>query len=119
MSDKNLNINDNQTFTQSSNILKNNEEDHTLLTTESGTITLRKYNWSQKFTDIAEWLLAFKSYMKAILVIYNIREQELNTYRDYISTLCIKQEFVVVINYDENRHIHLTMNMTQHCSTET
>ncbi|CAG8452775.1 9879_t:CDS:2 [Cetraspora pellucida] len=46
----------------------------------------------------------------AILILYDIREQELNFYRDHISTLCTKYEFSAVMSYDEDRRLELTMN---------
>ncbi|RIB27373.1 hypothetical protein C2G38_2160657 [Gigaspora rosea] len=48
--------------------------------------------------------------MEAILIIYDLREQELNMYRDHINTLCIKQEFSAIAAYDEDRCLHLTTN---------
>ncbi|RIB19853.1 hypothetical protein C2G38_2180739 [Gigaspora rosea] len=48
--------------------------------------------------------------MEAILIIYDLREQELNVYRDHNNTLCIKQEFSAVAAYDEDRRLHLTTN---------
>ncbi|CAG8458972.1 22447_t:CDS:2 [Cetraspora pellucida] len=90
--------------------LKNNDEDQTLTTAEEGTIAIRKRNQSHKFNNISEWLLAFKSYMDAVLIIFDTREQELNTYRDHINSLCIKQEFDAVLTYDEDRRLHLTIN---------
>ncbi|RIB11592.1 hypothetical protein C2G38_2042541 [Gigaspora rosea] len=43
------------------------------------TIAIRKRNHTTRFTDIAEWLLVFKAYVEAILIIYESREQELST----------------------------------------
>ncbi|RIB18008.1 hypothetical protein C2G38_2037259 [Gigaspora rosea] len=90
--------------------MKYNDEDHSLQTSEGGVIAIRKRSHPQKFTDIAEWLLAFRAYMEAILIIYDLREQELNAYRDHINTLCIKQEFSAVAAYDEDQRLHLTTN---------
>ncbi|RIB26010.1 hypothetical protein C2G38_2271634 [Gigaspora rosea] len=70
----------------------------------------KQSNNSPKDQDIAEWLLAFKSYAEAALIIYDLREQELNTYRDHINTLCIKQEFSAVLAYDKDRRLNLTTN---------
>ncbi|RIB17453.1 hypothetical protein C2G38_2313763 [Gigaspora rosea] len=57
-----------------------------------------------------EWLLAFKSYMDAVLIIYPAREQELNTYRDNINMFCVKHDFSAVAVYDEDKRLHLTIN---------
>lgn len=48
--------------------------------------------------------------MEAVLVLYSNREQELNYYRDHISTMCTKYEFSAVMSYDEDRRLEITMN---------
>ncbi|CAG8819898.1 567_t:CDS:2, partial [Cetraspora pellucida] len=50
---------------------------------------------------------AFKAYMDAVLMLYENREQELNTYRDHINELCIKYEFTAVMEYDEDHRVAL------------
>ncbi|RIB26426.1 hypothetical protein C2G38_2138292 [Gigaspora rosea] len=90
--------------------LKNNDDEQTLHTTEGGIIAIRKRSHPQKFTNIAEWLLAFKSYMDSVLIIYPMREQEFNTYRDNINTLCVKHDFLAVASYDKDKRLYLTIN---------
>ncbi|RIB01699.1 hypothetical protein C2G38_2150334 [Gigaspora rosea] len=82
--------------------LKSNEEDYMLVTIESRTIAIRKRSCTTKFADIAKWLLAFKLYVEAVLIIYDIREHKLNAYRNYINTLCINQEFSAILTYDKD-----------------
>ncbi|CAG8761907.1 5310_t:CDS:2, partial [Cetraspora pellucida] len=70
--------------------LKNNDEEQTLQTSEGGIIAVRKRNCILRFNNISEWLPAFRTYMEAVLIIYDIREQEFNAYRlttNYDSTL--------------------------------
>ncbi|RIB15551.1 hypothetical protein C2G38_2092905 [Gigaspora rosea] len=86
------------------------EEDTVLQTADNGVISVKKCPRNNTFQNISEWLLAFKSYMDAVLILYENCEQELNTYRDHINELCIKYEFLAVLGYDENRRIALVMN---------
>ncbi|RIB26093.1 hypothetical protein C2G38_2270802 [Gigaspora rosea] len=90
--------------------MKYNDDEHSLQTSENGIIAVRKCSHPQKFTDIAEWLLAFRAYMEATLIIYDLREQELNAYRDHINTLCVKHKFLAIAAYNEDRRLHLTTN---------
>ncbi|CAG8833861.1 20945_t:CDS:1, partial [Cetraspora pellucida] len=86
-------------------------QDETLLQmVEWGLISVRKRNTYSKFSDISEWLLAFRSYMEAILIMYKDREHELNFYHDHISTLCTKYEFTAVMVYEEDQRLALTMD---------
>ncbi|RIB03199.1 hypothetical protein C2G38_2049453 [Gigaspora rosea] len=64
----------------------------------------------QYIPEHIRWLLAFKAYMDAVLVLYENREQELNAYRDHINELCIKHDFLAVLGYDEDQRIALIMN---------
>ncbi|RIB27620.1 hypothetical protein C2G38_2029197 [Gigaspora rosea] len=48
--------------------------------------------------------------MDAVLVIYEIREQELNMYRDHINELCMRYEFTAVLRYDEEQRVALVMD---------
>ncbi|CAG8768409.1 2070_t:CDS:2, partial [Ambispora leptoticha] len=68
------------------------------------------WKYSISFGSISEWLLAFKSYMDAVLILYENREQEINTYRDHIYELCTKYKFSAVMGYDEDRRIALVIN---------
>ncbi|RIB21639.1 hypothetical protein C2G38_2034210 [Gigaspora rosea] len=90
--------------------MKYNDKDHSLQTSKNRVIAIRKRSRPQKFTDISLWLLTFRAYMEAILIIYDLKEQELNAYQDHINTLCIKQEFSAIATYNEDRHLHLTTN---------
>lgn len=91
-------------------IVKYMDEDTVLQTSENGIISVKKRPRNNTFQIISEWLLAFKSYMDAVLILYENREQELNTYRDYINELCIKYQFSAVLAYDKNQRIALVMN---------
>ncbi|CAG8714272.1 4468_t:CDS:2, partial [Ambispora leptoticha] len=77
---------------------------------EGDTISIKRHSCHTAFADISEWLLAFKAYIDAVLIIYENREQELNTYRDHISELCLKQSFYTVMSYDEDRRVTLVTN---------
>ncbi|RIB18178.1 hypothetical protein C2G38_2185323 [Gigaspora rosea] len=70
------------------NNIKFMNEDTVLQTLEEGTLAIRKQKQSNTFESISEWLLAFKAYMDAVLIVYENREPELNTYRDHINELC-------------------------------
>ncbi|CAG8500198.1 12768_t:CDS:2 [Dentiscutata heterogama] len=78
-------------------------EEAVLQTSESGSISIKKCTHNTAFRDISEWLMVFKAYMEAVLILYENREQELNTYRDHINELCMKYEFTAVMRYDEDR----------------
>ncbi|RIB25384.1 hypothetical protein C2G38_2165987 [Gigaspora rosea] len=67
---------------------KEMNDDMALEMANGSTIYIRKQKHSAVFENILEWLLAFKAYMDAVLIIYENREQELNTYRDHINKLC-------------------------------
>lgn len=85
-------------------------EEILLQASEGGYITIRKRPAYNKFNDIADWLMAFSSYMEAILIIYEERESELNFYRNHISNLCIKYEFNAIMAYDEDCRLTLAMD---------
>lgn len=85
-------------------------DDILLQASDRGYITIRKHTLYSKFNDIAKWLIAFGSYMKAILIIYYKREAELNVYRNHISNLCIKYKFTAVMAYNEDRQLALAID---------
>ncbi|RIB05488.1 hypothetical protein C2G38_2253785 [Gigaspora rosea] len=90
--------------------MKEAEDDPVLQSTEGGSISIKKRPRHTAFSDISEWLLAFKSYMDAVLVIYENREQELNGYRDHINELCLRQSFHAVMAYDKNCRVTAVTN---------
>ncbi|CAG8529143.1 2180_t:CDS:2 [Cetraspora pellucida] len=90
--------------------IKKAKDEPTLQSTEGGTISVKRWSQHTVFNDISEWLLAFKAYMDTVLVIYENREQELNTYRDHINELCLKQSFHAAMFYDEDRRVTLVTN---------
>ncbi|CAG8621131.1 13909_t:CDS:2, partial [Cetraspora pellucida] len=90
--------------------MKEMNDNTTLETSEGGMISIKKRKHNTTFGNISEWLLAFKAYMDAVLMLYKNREQELNTYRDHINELCIKYEFAAVMEYDEDRRVALVMD---------
>ncbi|CAG8465336.1 7618_t:CDS:2, partial [Dentiscutata heterogama] len=61
------------------NNVKYEDENTVLQISESGTISIKKRTRNTAFRDISEWLMAFKAYMEAVLILYENREQELNT----------------------------------------
>ncbi|CAG8722058.1 24795_t:CDS:2 [Gigaspora rosea] len=75
-----------------------------------GTISIKRQSCHTTFVDFSEWLLAFKAYMDAVLVIYGNREHELNSYRDHINELYLKQSFHAITSYDEDHRITLVTN---------
>ncbi|CAG8539498.1 14107_t:CDS:10 [Dentiscutata heterogama] len=75
------------------NNIKQANEETVLQAAEGGVIAIKKQKQSTTFDNISEWLLAFKAYMDAVLIIYENCEQELNTYRDHINELCTKYKF--------------------------
>ncbi|RIB03676.1 hypothetical protein C2G38_2049074 [Gigaspora rosea] len=85
-------------------------EELPLQTSEGGYQTIRKRPTYNKFSDISEWILAFRSYSEAVLIIYEDREQELNFYCDHINNLCIKYDFTAVMAYDEDHRLALVMD---------
>ncbi|CAG8771150.1 12712_t:CDS:2 [Cetraspora pellucida] len=89
---------------------KEMNDDTTLETSEGGMISIKKQKCNTTFGNISEWLLAFKAYMDAVLMLYENHEQELNTYRDHINELCIKYEFAAVMEYDEDHRVALVMD---------
>lgn len=66
-------------------IAKSHHEEILLQASDGGYITIQKRMMYNKFNDIAEWLMAFGSYMEAVLIIYEERESELNFYCNHIS----------------------------------
>ncbi|CAG8741951.1 20067_t:CDS:2, partial [Cetraspora pellucida] len=90
--------------------IKEAEDEPTLQSTEGGTISIKRQLQHTVFNNISEWLLAFKAYMDTVLVIYENREQELNTYQDNINELCLKQSFHAVMSYDEDQRVTLVTN---------
>ncbi|RIB27508.1 hypothetical protein C2G38_2137789 [Gigaspora rosea] len=89
---------------------KDMNDDTALEMIDGGAIYIRKQKRSAVFENISEWLLAFKAYMDAVLIIYENREQELNTYRDYINELCVIYKFAAVMRYHEERRVALVMD---------
>ncbi|RIB23858.1 hypothetical protein C2G38_2032377 [Gigaspora rosea] len=87
-----------------------NEQRYSARSADGGAIYIRKRKRNAAFENISEWLLAFKAYMDAVLIIYENREQELNTYKDHINELCMKYEFAAVMRYDEERRVALVMD---------
>ncbi|CAG8562293.1 21425_t:CDS:2, partial [Cetraspora pellucida] len=92
------------------NNVKQMNEDSTLQTLDGGILTIKKRRQNATFENILEWLLAFKAYIDAVLIIYDNQELELNTYRDHINELCIRYRFSAVMSYDEDRRIALVIN---------
>ncbi|RIB18852.1 hypothetical protein C2G38_2036547 [Gigaspora rosea] len=90
--------------------IKEAEDEHILQSAKGGTISIKRRSYHTIFADISEWLLAFKAYMNAVLIIYENREHELNAYRDHISKLCLRQNFHAVMSYDEDRRVTLITN---------
>lgn len=89
---------------------KFHHEELPLQTSEEGYLTIRKRLTYNRFNDISEWILAFRSCAEAVLIIYKDREQELNFYCDHIKNLCIRYDFTAVMAYDEDRHLALAMD---------
>lgn len=85
-------------------------EETVLQASDGGAISIKKRSRGSGFQNISEWLLAFKAYMDAVLILYENQEQELNAYRDHINELCVKHDFSAILGYDEDRRIALVMN---------
>ncbi|RIB25153.1 hypothetical protein C2G38_2278093 [Gigaspora rosea] len=77
---------------------------------DGSAIYIRKQKCTAAFKNISEWLLAFKAYIDAVLIIYEHHEQELNIYRDHINELCVRYKFTVVMRYDEKQRVALVMD---------
>ncbi|CAG8608848.1 15906_t:CDS:2 [Cetraspora pellucida] len=93
-----------------SNPYAENDDEPVLQLTEGGHISIKCQACHTIFSDISEWLLAFKLYMDAVLIIYENREQKLNNYRDHINELCLKQNFYTVMSYNKDYRITLVTN---------
>ncbi|CAG8816372.1 22778_t:CDS:1 [Gigaspora margarita] len=85
-------------------------EDTLLQSSDSGIISIKKCPRNSTFQNISEWLLAFKAYMNAVLILYENREQKLNIYRNHINELYIEHDFLAVLGYDKNQRIALVVN---------
>ncbi|RIB18397.1 hypothetical protein C2G38_2184699 [Gigaspora rosea] len=86
-------------------------EDTVLQTSEGGVVIIKKQKQNILLENISDWLIAFKAYMDAVLIIYGNRELELNTYWDHINELCATYKFSAIMAYDEDP------GLTQHGPT--